>query len=70
MQLWLAVKNVLPLHTVPVQPETKVSRSSVLFANDVLLVISRAIKTVIPLLPFPLRTLFWTVTVGMRIALT
>ena len=37
MQLWLAVKNVLPLHRVPVQPGRESNRSDTEFANDVLL---------------------------------
>ena len=40
MQLWLAVKNVLPFHTLPLQSGGRLNRSTIPFANDVLLVTS------------------------------
>jgi hypothetical protein len=67
MQLWLAVKNLLPLHTVPVQPGLWLNRSNTPFANDVLLVtkmpdVPKNCDTKIPSWPFPLMTLFSNVT--------
>ena len=64
MQLWLAVKNVLPLHTLPVQFGV-VNMSKFPFANDVLLVTSVipvvAPPNAIPFVPFPFVTLCWIV---------
>ena len=67
MQLWLAVKNVLPLHLVPAQPGTESNRSNIPFAKDLLLETSTLIAlTKIPCWPFPFVMLFWTLALNGR----